>query len=397
MLLVALAPGCSRSLCAPETNAHRQLGDLTVSLRAGPAAGLDVGEPMAASVDAESINGAGHVLYLTVQDRPPILVHASSTDASGRPFDGPPTEEQLDAAVNACQVKASEDGRHVAFRPSSTGPWQVFHMLPVGVPFDAPGTDGANLSKLPPPEQIARDVITDPEREYGRDWTLPWKAVSQQPASSRWDEMVIGVWPQAAPSHEILAGWVEEGPGERTDRILDRAVKKVVQGRAAADVEKGCDLILRSGDADATAAMDDALLTHWPQGYIHDLILERLAPPTPDTTTVEPTGAFREQAATRAGEEIRQGKRIAQACQLMMATSLDDAVSRALTALVTRWPGSDAAHRFIMDHLDQAPQGFLDELDAAARAHMEDPDAEPSRRVREALDAVQKLRPAEEQ
>lgn len=197
---------------------------------------------------------------------------------AGTGEDRMPTERELAAYADAVEVAFSPNGEHLVYRRDATTGWRLLHMLPKGRPFDAADSD-----------RFARDIVPASALDLA---SVP---------SSR----TIGL--------EILRRDEGEAGGDHARR------------RAFWDA---------LGAQPGGPPWDDALLVRWPGDSRAHVIL--VAHARPGSGSTDP---FRDALITKAFEQLRADRRVAQrATDVVVATGRDARIRELESTLLGFWP-----------------------------------------------------------
>ena len=227
VLAVAVAAlGCGDVTCASHEVVHELNGrrvQISAQHRAGVGIGL-AGAPHAFAIAYPTWEDSGIHISMTVDDRPPVMVgHESDGDL-----------EEIAAAV---EIAVSDDGLHVASRHGER--WQVFHLLPKGTPFDAPGPettgDAIDLSTYGTPEEIAIEVLEDEAHGHGAPFELLLRALGDQDPSPALDRALLHGWPGARHQSLVMSRLTHEATGDEfREATFERAKEVIAEHEALA-------------------------------------------------------------------------------------------------------------------------------------------------------------------
>ncbi len=240
LLVFLFATACAPLTCESAEVVHEEHGR-RVEIRAEHRAGMGVGAvgaPHAFGILYPTWEDSGIRVTMTVDDRPGVIV-------------GWEPNGDVDAIGDAVGVAISENGQHVAARHGEI--WRVFHLLPKGTPFDAPGSEvtesEVDFSTFRSPEDIAVGVLEDHEQGFGTDWELLLAAAEAQDPSPRLDLALLAGWPDGDAHERIVASRLEAGS-------VDPAFADALFARARTFVETWTESRPRVGVSPPEEAVD---------------------------------------------------------------------------------------------------------------------------------------------
>jgi hypothetical protein len=186
-------------------------------------------------------------------------------------------------------------------------------------------------SAVSAPEEIAASLLSAPARAN----PLLWQAVATQGYGPPFDDLLLALWPDVPEANGLVlerARHAQLLPPAWRAAALGRALG-VLSGHALA----AADLVVALDDADALAALDEALLTRWPDPEAARVIARRLDPDVTVRIGRPPGAAWRLRALDKARAAL-VGPEVARAAALVFSAGTAEDARRALDAALDAWP-----------------------------------------------------------
>lgn len=262
LALSLMAAGCQCAMSSAEA-VHEENGRrvrIGVEHRAGIGVGA-IGAPHAFGILHPTWEDSGIRIVMNVDERPAVLV-------------GHAPQGEVEAIASAVEVAVSKDGAHVAARYQ--GPWVVFHLLPNGTPFDAPGSqvdaEQVDFAAFGTPEDIAVALLSDPDQGHGASWELFFEAVAAQDPSPRVDRALLLGWPDGRRHREVVGQRLAHPNATEALRedVFERAKDAVARYEAVAPsfpLDRQAELAVFGAFAklgpERLAWLDERIVTRW--------------------------------------------------------------------------------------------------------------------------------------
>jgi hypothetical protein len=348
VLLVAMVSGCRCTWCAPSAELDRQVGKHAVKVEGESAHrwGIDgIGAPHVGGIIWPTLEGAGFVIRLVVDDRPTVHVGGGSFM---------PTKKRLKEMLAAVELEGSPDEAHIAVRVPPDTDWRVLHLLPRGVPFDAasvPAVVAVDWTKVPEPLAVASTELRDARCHQAKACELVWDAVGDQPGGSPLDDVVLEVWPAAPKGLRIVVERAKPGSGA-TEPWRQATATKTLAAVEKADARKEAVTVLVAlQDLPALARLDRRLVDLWKadpdENEINQLLNDRLEA---TDAAVAMGSQERAHAAATARALITTAALTDRAANVVVLAGTPEDVAWMDDALLPLWP-QNAQTAYTKDHV----------------------------------------------
>lgn len=275
----------------------------------------------------------GHVLSLTVGDRPTVVLERISDEGQA------PDQAAIRALVEGTQVNRSPDGGHLLVAWNHGGPkTELFHLLSKGQPFQlsVPGAEGKiDWSKMPKAETLAQKALALAARDPGK-CAIPgergfWAALEDGAPGTGLEGPLLNLWPACWKTWAPVANITRNRPD--------------VTGKWKKTLSSKLDkyMTMESGDHDFQAAVGHCLFLNDKDRLMR--VAARLTDGWPGNDDIQ---QFALESFDRFPEEIRSAW-LKKAMAPFKGRSFEERAR--IVRVMRKWTDCDAFQKFASTHL----------------------------------------------